>query len=66
MEIPDRWLCRILASDRPRGTVYVGLFDTYLYAVKSDGKLKWKFQMGDSIPSSPAIGTDGTGYVGLM
>jgi len=42
----------------------VGSYDDYLYAITPDGKLKWKFQTGYDISSSPAIGQDGTIYVG--
>jgi outer membrane protein assembly factor BamB len=45
------------------GTVYIG-FDDDLYAVKSDGTLKWKYQTGYKVNSSPAIGSDGIVYVG--
>jgi len=31
---------------------------------QSDGSLKWKFATGDAVKSSPAIGADGTIYVG--
>ena len=31
---------------------------------KNDGTLKWKFQTGSTIESSPAIASDGTIYVG--
>ena len=46
------------------GTVYVGSYDGYLYAVSPGGSLMWKFQTGSSVESSPAIGLDGTVYVG--
>ena len=50
------------------GTIYVGTYGTtgekYLFAINSNGTLKWKFQVGDEIESSPAIGSDGTIYVG--
>jgi len=60
------------------GTIYVGSFDPNLsvfdlisgenidglYAINSDGTLKWKFETGGSVDSSPAIGSDGTIYVG--
>ena len=50
------------------GTIYIGTYGTtgnkYLFAINSNGTLKWKFQIGDEIESSPAIGSDGTIYVG--
>jgi outer membrane protein assembly factor BamB len=49
------------------GTIYIGTVGTsgnYLYAINSDGSLKWKFHVGDWIYSSPAIGNDGTIYFG--
>ena len=46
------------------GTVYVGSFDSNLYAINPDGAMKWAFPTGASIWSSPAIGKDGTIYVG--
>ncbi|MFH0777825.1 MAG: PQQ-binding-like beta-propeller repeat protein [Candidatus Eisenbacteria bacterium] len=60
----------------PDGTLYVGTdpygaygktpvpVDTVFFAVKPDGSLKWKFAMEDGAESSPAIGPDGTIYVG--
>jgi outer membrane protein assembly factor BamB len=36
----------------------------HLYAVNSDGTLKWRFQTGDVVTSSPAIDKDGTIYMG--
>jgi len=48
----------------PDGAIYVGSQDNYLYAVNSDGTLKWKFLTGGPVRSSPAIGADGTVYVG--
>ncbi|RLC13413.1 MAG: hypothetical protein DRI57_16275, partial [Deltaproteobacteria bacterium] len=45
------------------GTVYAGSHDHHLYAIASDGILKWKYQTGAPIASSPAIGSDGTIYV---
>ena len=35
-----------------------------LYAVNPDGTLKWKYQTGGSYDTSPAIGSDGTIYIG--
>jgi hypothetical protein len=46
------------------GTIYVGSWDSNLYAINPDGSLKWKFEIDDWIFSSPAIGKDGTIYVG--
>jgi outer membrane protein assembly factor BamB len=46
------------------GTVYVGSYDHYLYAMNPDGTFKWSYQTGGTVYSSPAIGTDGTVYVG--
>ncbi len=46
------------------GTVYVGSWDRYLYALNPNGSLKWKFKAGYYIISSPAIGSDGAVYVG--
>ncbi|MBD3286431.1 PQQ-binding-like beta-propeller repeat protein [candidate division WOR-3 bacterium] len=30
----------------PDGTIYIGSFDGYLYALTQEGRLKWKFQTG--------------------
>ena len=55
------------------GTIYVGNHDRtaagwyeYLYAINPDGSLKWRYNMDShvSITSTPAIGSDGTLYVG--
>ncbi|KLO24249.1 hypothetical protein X275_00765 [Marinitoga sp. 1197] len=46
------------------GTIYVGSYDNYIYAINPDGSLKWKFETEALISSSPAIGADGTIYVG--
>ncbi|MDD2889901.1 MAG: PQQ-binding-like beta-propeller repeat protein [bacterium] len=46
------------------GTLYVGGNSTYkLYAINSDGSLKWSYPTG-SVNSSPAIDSSGTIYVG--
>ena len=50
-----------IASD---GTIYVGSFDKYLYAVDINGNLVWKYKTGGEIQTSPSIGPDGTVYVG--
>jgi len=58
------------------GTIYIGLgdsefpgsyYDIYLYAINPDHTIKWKFKtevINGYIPSSPAISSDGTIYVG--
>jgi len=48
----------------PDGTIYVGSYDSYLYAIDQYGDLKWRYETDDWIWSSPAIGPDGTIYVG--
>ncbi|HHT9138949.1 MAG TPA: outer membrane protein assembly factor BamB family protein, partial [Candidatus Wunengus sp. YC60] len=45
-------------------TIYVGSYDSNLYAINPNGTLKWKYKTGDTIESSPAVGTDGVIYVG--
>ncbi|MBF0558166.1 MAG: PQQ-like beta-propeller repeat protein [Nitrospirae bacterium] len=49
------------------GTIYIGSWNTYVYALKSDGTLKWKYQTAGSIAplASPSLSPDGsTVYVG--
>ena len=48
----------------PDGTAYVGSTDHFLYALKPDGTVKWKFETGGDLSASPAIGSDGTIYIG--
>lgn len=50
----------------PSGAVlYFGSQDSYLFAVEaSSGSLVWGYPTGDTILSSPAVGSDGTVYVG--
>ena len=51
----------IMADD----TVHVGEYPSYLFAFDPNGKLKWKISFGGPVVvSSPAIGTDGTIYIG--
>ncbi len=46
-------------------TVYFGSFDEFLYALdRNDGSLKWRYMMNSQVVSSPAVGDDGTIYVG--
>jgi len=47
------------------GTVYVGSYDSKLYALSGKSGVKlWEFETGGRVSSSPAIGSDGTVYVG--
>jgi len=51
-----------LAAD---GTVYIA-GNNLLSAFKPDGTLIWNFVAGDTIYSSPTVGTDGTIYIGSI
>jgi hypothetical protein len=46
------------------GTIYVGSYDDYLYALNPDGSVKWQSKVGYGIETNPSIGPDGTIYVG--
>jgi outer membrane protein assembly factor BamB len=47
------------------GTLYIGDGNANVLALNStNGELLWKFQTADGIVVSPAIGTDGTMYIG--
>ncbi len=51
------------------GTVYVASFSNVLYkldALNPDGTLRWSYFMGHYILGAPAIGSDGTVYVGCQ
>lgn len=62
------------------GTIYVGSdqygaaghgqaptqIDTSFWAINPDGSLKWAFETGTGVESSPAIGLDGTLYFGCF
>jgi outer membrane protein assembly factor BamB len=48
------------------GTIYIGTFDSKLYAINPDGTLKWKCGVGGNVACSPTISEDGTIYVGTM
>jgi outer membrane protein assembly factor BamB len=48
------------------GTIYIGSREKNLYAMNSDGTIKWEFAAEGPIMSSPAIGEDGTIYVGSI
>jgi outer membrane protein assembly factor BamB len=49
------------------GTIYVSAYNEGFYAFRPDGTVKWKYQCAPNFNciSSPAIGKDGTIYVGL-
>ncbi|MHB8763810.1 MAG: Ig-like domain-containing protein, partial [Deferrisomatales bacterium] len=49
------------ASD---GTLYVS-FAGHLYAIGADGAIRWIVSPGDGGPGSPAVGRDGTIYLGI-
>ena len=55
------WSSPAIGTD---GTVYVGSYDSYLYAINPSGELKWRYKIWGWVFSSPAIGSDGTIYVG--
>ncbi len=46
--------------------VLAGLLPLYSAAASSNGKERWRFETGDGVYSSPAIGPDGTVYVGSL
>jgi outer membrane protein assembly factor BamB len=46
------------------GTIYVGSWDGFLYAIYPNSTLKWKFNTDDAIDASPTLAQDGTIYMG--
>ncbi|MFX0012815.1 MAG: PQQ-binding-like beta-propeller repeat protein, partial [Candidatus Hermodarchaeota archaeon] len=46
------------------GTIYCGSHDCYLYAIKSNGSIKWKFNTGGRVHGSPTLNSDGTVFIG--
>jgi len=48
----------------PDGTIYVGSGDSSLYAVSTDGTVRWKYATGGNVESAPTIAPDGTVYFG--
>jgi outer membrane protein assembly factor BamB len=46
------------------GTIYVGSADSSLYAVGTDGTVKWRYATWANVQSAPAIAPDGTVYFG--
>ncbi len=39
-------------------------FISTIFSATNEGTKKWSFETGDSIKSSPAVGLDGTVYIG--
>lgn len=50
----------VIGSD---GTIYIGSYDDYLYALNPNGTKKWKYETGSAIYSSPIIDSDGNIYI---
>lgn len=49
------------------GIIYIGCWDSLVYAFKPEGPPpKWLYNSWGNIESSPAIGPDGTLYIGVM
>ncbi len=48
----------------PDGTIYVGSWRGYLWAIDPHGTPKWFFRAQDEIKSAPAVGSDGSVYFG--
>jgi len=56
------WVCPALGKD---GTLYtVNYLENNLYAYTPDGQQKWVVPIGTNILGSPAVGADGTVYIG--
>ncbi|MBN2378373.1 PQQ-like beta-propeller repeat protein [candidate division WOR-3 bacterium] len=51
----------------PDGTLYIGSYDGYLYAISLEGKFKWKYtpsgDLADTRTLLPSIGADGNVHV---
>ena len=61
----DRYVSSTPAISIIDGTIYVGSYDSYLYAISALGILKWKFNTNGPILSSPALSADElTVYIG--
>jgi outer membrane protein assembly factor BamB len=60
----DLGAARVMASPTvgPDGTIYVATSAGQLFAVGSDGSVKWTAQTGPTIKSAPALWTDGSIY----
>lgn len=46
------------------GTIYIGSYDDYLYAINPDGSMKWKFKTNGDVKSSAVIDIHGNIYFG--
>ena len=46
------------------GTIYLGTDSGWIYAINPDGTEKWRKSIGGDVESAPAIGEDGTIYIG--
>jgi outer membrane protein assembly factor BamB len=60
----DLGATRVMASPTvgPDGTIYVGDSGGDLFAIGSNGTIKWQTQTGPSVKSAPALAADGTVY----
>ncbi|MCD6282469.1 PQQ-binding-like beta-propeller repeat protein [bacterium] len=56
------------AAVREDGTVYSATYEGTVFALNGDGSLKWELEVGraGALWSSPAIGDDGTIYIGVQ
>ncbi len=63
---PERVRCDADSSAviAPDGTIVVG--GDALYALHGDGRIRWRLETGGHVRSSPALGPDGTIYVGTQ
>jgi outer membrane protein assembly factor BamB len=46
------------------GTIFVGTYDGYLFAVSPEGKIEWRIKADGPVRDEVAIGDDGTVYFG--
>ncbi len=46
------------------GTIYLGTNGGWIYAIYTNGTLRWKKKIGTEVESAPAIDKDGTVYIG--
>gem|GEM_PF-3003443 len=67
----ELWRCTLFPGDSsptigPDGTIFVTGQDRSVFAVNPDGSLKWETKLNCRVSSfaSPAIGSDGTLYIG--